>query len=107
MIIPRGRAFGLKRLGDAEKYLDLALIKLGKQMRPISVCLLKNKCIHYSGKDVNDCTPEETDAGKCWKIKPARMATETDDSNLNGKSFLRAYGKRSSKKKATIKRASN
>ena len=52
----------------------------------------------YLGKDVNDCTPEETDAGKCWKINPARMATETDDSNLNGKSFLRAYGKRSSKK---------
>jgi len=32
VILPRRRQFGLKRLGDAKKYLDLALIKLGKQM---------------------------------------------------------------------------
>ena len=53
----------------------------------------------YSGKDVNDCTPEETDAGRCWEIKPAKLAT--DDSNLNRKSFLRAFGKGRCKKNAT------
>ena len=53
----------------------------------------------YSGKDVNDCTSEETDAGRCWKIKPATLAT--DDSNLNRKSFLRAFGKGRCKKNAT------
>ena len=46
----------------------------------------------YLGKDVNDCTPEETVAGKCWQIQPANLAL--DDSSLNGKSFLRAFGRR-------------
>ena len=50
----------------------------------------------YSGKDVNDCTPEETDAGRCWQIKPAKLAT--NESNLNEQSLLRAYGKRRCKK---------
>ena len=50
----------------------------------------------YSGKDVNDCTPEETDAGRCWQIKPAKLAT--NESNLNEQSLLRAYGKRKCKK---------
>ena len=43
----------------------------------------------YSGKDVNDCKPEEKE--RCWQIKPATLAT--DDSYLNRKSFLRAFGK--------------
>ena len=51
----------------------------------------------YSAKDVNDCKPEEQE--RCWEIKPARLAT--DDSNLNRKSFLRAFGKGRCKKNAT------
>ena len=47
----------------------------------------------YSGKDVNDCEPEETE--RCWQIEPARLVA--NDSNLNRKSFLRAFGKRSEK----------
>ena len=50
----------------------------------------------YSGKDVNDCKPEEKE--RCWQIKPATLAT--DDSNLNRKSFLRAFGKGRCKKNA-------
>ena len=55
----------------------------------------------YSGKDVNDCTTEETDTGRCWQIKPAKLAT--NESNLNEQSLLRAYGKRRCKKDATKK----
>lgn len=52
----------------------------------------------YSGKGVNECDDEEKD--RCWKITPARMATATDDSNLND---LRAYGKKRCEKNATKK----
>ena len=55
----------------------------------------------YSGKDVNDCTPEETDAGRCWQIKPAKLAT--NESNLNEQSLLRAYGKRRCYEKVSLK----
>ena len=51
----------------------------------------------YSGKDVNDCQSEEKE--RCWQIEPAKLAT--DDSNLQRKSFLRAFGKRRLKKDAT------
>ena len=51
----------------------------------------------YSGNDVNDCKPEEKE--RCWQIKPATLAT--DDSYLNRKSFLRAFGKGRCKKNAT------
>ena len=54
-----------------------------------------------SEKDVNDCEPEEKEKCKRWEIKPARLAT--NDSYLNGKSFLRAYGKRRCNKNAKRK----
>ena len=85
--MPRFRAFGLKRVSDGEKYLDLALIKLGKSRCDQSQSVLKK--LLYSGNGVNDCKSEEKE--RCWQIKPATLAT--DDSNLNRKSFLRAFGK--------------
>ena len=52
-----------------------------------------------SGHDVNDCKPEEKERCEGWEIKPAKLAA--NDSYLNRKSFLRAFGKGRCKKNAT------